>query len=107
MFSAWFLKLAASAIRLYQRTISPDHGLLRLAFPSGVCRFSPTCSEYTVQALQQHRWLGVILGLKRVARCHPWSDGGYDPVPAPKRQNSTPSQAPVAPRNTSVKAGAS
>ena len=46
------------------------------------CRFHPTCSEYAVQALQQHGLvLGSLLFFKRIARCHPWGGAGIDPVP--------------------------
>lgn len=46
------------------------------------CRFEPTCSAYTLTALQQHGALGgTYLGALRIARCHPWCDGGLDPVP--------------------------
>jgi uncharacterized protein len=70
-----------SLVRVYQRTLSPDHGLLkREGFP--VCRFSPTCSEYMIDALTHHGVLrGVGLGLRRILRCHPWHPGGHDPVP--------------------------
>lgn len=51
-------------------------------FTPSVCRFTPTCSEYTKQAIIKY---GVIkggwLGIKRICRCHPWNPGGYDPVP--------------------------
>ncbi len=61
-------------IRLYQLFISP-------LFPSS-CRFTPTCSEYSIQAIKKY---GVIKGgwlsVKRIARCHPFHPGGYDPVP--------------------------
>ncbi|OGO42086.1 MAG: membrane protein insertion efficiency factor YidD [Chloroflexi bacterium RBG_16_57_9] len=61
-------------IRLYQRTISQ-------ALPSS-CRFTPSCSEYTIQAIQEHGLLhGGWLGVRRIARCHPFNPGGYDPVP--------------------------
>ena len=61
-------------IRFYQRFISP------LTPPS--CRFTPTCSQYAVEAIQKHGPVrGLWLALKRLLRCHPWGGGGYDPVP--------------------------
>ena len=66
-------------IRFYQKQISP-------AFPSR-CRFSPTCSEYMVQALRIHGPVrGLGLGLWRILRCNPFSKGGYDPVPPAGRR---------------------
>jgi putative membrane protein insertion efficiency factor len=63
------------AIRLYQVTLSP-----LLAYAGPVCRFEPSCSRYTIAALQKHGFLvGIWKGLRRVARCHPWNPGGYDP----------------------------
>lgn len=62
------------AIRVYQRTLS------RMLPPS--CRFEPSCSHYTYQAIEKYGLLkGGRLGLKRIGRCHPISPGGYDPVP--------------------------
>lgn len=47
------------------------------------CRFSPTCSQYAIQAIQQHGAIkGVYLASKRVCKCHPFHEGGLDPVPA-------------------------
>ena len=62
-------------IRCYQLTISP------LLLPS--CRYLPSCSDYAVEAIGRHGVLiGLVLALRRLARCHPWGGSGYDPVPA-------------------------
>lgn len=61
-------------IRLYQRYLSP------LLPPT--CRYTPTCSQYGIEALQKHGLLkGSLLAMQRILRCHPWSKGGVDPVP--------------------------
>ena len=61
-------------IRLYQSTLS------RVLPPT--CRFYPSCSHYGYQAILRYGpWRGGWLAIKRVARCHPWNPGGYDPVP--------------------------
>ena len=66
--------VAAGVVRLYQLMVSP-------LLPSS-CRFSPTCSEYTRQALIKHGIRhGSWLALRRIGRCHPFGSGGYDPVP--------------------------
>ncbi len=66
--------LLIALIRLYQLLISP--GLP----PS--CRFTPSCSQYTLDAVRRHGALkGAWLGVRRLGRCHPWHPGGYDPVP--------------------------
>jgi len=68
---------------LYRR-LSPFFKSLahNLGLSSGSCRFSPTCSRYAKEALSRH---GLIIGswltVKRLLKCHPWSRGGYDPVP--------------------------
>lgn len=61
-------------IRLYQKTLSPDHGWFKAAHPHGFCRFYPSCSEYAYQAIEKHGYLkGLWLAGKRLLRCHPWS----------------------------------
>ena len=61
-------------IRGYRLLLSPWLG--------SACRFEPTCSLFTLQALQRHgAWAGSYLGAVRIARCHPWCKGGKDPVP--------------------------
>ncbi len=67
-------KLAHMLIRMYQLIISP-------LFPSS-CRYEPTCSEYTRQAIEKYgAGKGTILGIRRISRCHPWSKGErWDPV---------------------------
>lgn len=66
--------LVAGAIRVYQRFLSP-------LFPPQ-CRFTPTCSAYALTSVEHYGVLkGGFLAMRRVARCHPWSPGGYDPVP--------------------------
>lgn len=66
-------KMLLGLIKIYQRTVSPILG------PK--CRFRPTCSEYMIQALQKYGFVkGTWLGLKRIARCHPFHPGGYDPL---------------------------
>lgn len=61
-------------IRVYQKAIAPLFGKC--------CRFEPSCSNYMLEAIRIHGvGYGVLLGVRRVARCHPWNPGGYDPVP--------------------------
>ena len=63
-------KLVLSLIKFYQKYLSLK-----------VCRFTPTCSEYTSQAVEKYGTAkGLYLGLRRVLRCHPWSRGGLDPL---------------------------
>lgn len=70
------------AIIFYQKTLSFDHGPLALIFPFMGCRFHPTCSQYTYQAVDKYGIIkGCWLGIKRVLRCTPFSKGGHDPLP--------------------------
>lgn len=71
-------------IRFYQKTFSFEHGLIGKLFGERFCRFHPTCSVYTYEAIEKYGIVrGSFLGLKRILRCHPWNDGGYDPVRNP------------------------
>ena len=74
--------VAIKLIRAYQKTISPDHGWMKGLYPEGFCRYHPTCSEYTAQAIGKNGVIvGIGLGAWRIMRCNPWSHGGYDPAP--------------------------
>jgi hypothetical protein len=65
--------LMISCIKLYQRAISP-------LFPPN-CRFQPTCSEYSIEAISTFGSLkGVLMVIRRISKCHPFHSGGYDPV---------------------------
>ncbi len=66
--------LLIGLIKLYQYTLSP--------FIGQQCRFSPTCSQYAIEAISKYGgFKGFYLGLRRLARCHPWHAGGQDPIP--------------------------
>jgi putative membrane protein insertion efficiency factor len=83
-FSALMLKVFRVCIYIYQRTISP--AVSAISGPGSGCRFEPTCSRYFLDAVETHGFLrGGWLGLKRLARCHPWGGCGHDPVPLPKQ----------------------
>ena len=68
-------------IKFYQKFISP-------MFPAK-CRFYPTCSQYTLEAIKEHGTIkGTYLGIRRILKCHPFHEGGYDPVPKKENKNS-------------------
>ena len=68
-------------IGVYQKTLSPDKGLFKGLLPYIGCRFSPSCSDYLCQAIEKFGLIkGAWKGAKRLIRCHPLNDGGYDPV---------------------------
>jgi putative membrane protein insertion efficiency factor len=66
-------------VRGYQLLISP--------FLGNNCRYMPSCSAYTIEAMEKWgAWRGLWMGIRRVARCHPFHEGGYDPVPEPGKR---------------------
>lgn len=75
-------KIFLGLIRFYQKTAFFHLTIFKQFFLSDqVCRFSPTCSSYTYQAIDKYGIIkGSFLGLKRIVRCHPWSKGGFDPL---------------------------
>jgi putative membrane protein insertion efficiency factor len=83
-----FLRVLAAPLLLllwvYQRFISPALG--------PACRYYPSCSQYAVEAIRMRGPLvGPLLAIRRLLRCHPWAEGGLDPVPAPRRARRIPS----------------
>lgn len=90
--SVW-ARVAAAMVRLYQLVLSP---MKQLLFGTSCgCRFQPTCSCYTREALLRHGFFkGTWLGLLRILRCHPWNSGGYDPVPDLKSSSRDDISAP-------------
>ena len=73
---SFFARGAIGAVRFYQRNISPVIG------GRAACRFTPTCSEYTVTAIAKYgAFRGVYMGVRRILRCRPGGGCGYDPVP--------------------------
>ena len=68
------VRILVSIVKAYQLVLSPFFGQQ--------CRFYPTCSHYAVEAIQKHGALrGSYYTVRRLLRCHPWCDGGHDPIP--------------------------
>ena len=66
--------LVLAVLRGYQLVLSPLLG--------GACRYYPSCSKYTYEAVERYGWIrGSWMGIKRIGRCHPFARGGFDPVP--------------------------
>lgn len=76
------MTLLSLLVKLYRNTVG-------LVLPNS-CRYEPTCSRYALDALAEHGAArGTWLALKRIARCHPWAAGGYDPVPGKARSSKS------------------
>lgn len=75
-------RFTVGLINVYQTLLSPDHSWLKGRFPHGYCRYYPSCSEYSKQAVIRFGFVkGLWLSIKRVVRCHPWAEPQVDPVP--------------------------
>ena len=86
-------RLALTAIRIYQSTVSPSR--------PPACRFEPSCSHYAYEAISRHGVLkGGWLSFCRLARCHPLNKGGYDPVPMSSAPSSSVSRETPASSST-------
>jgi putative membrane protein insertion efficiency factor len=74
-------KAVVGVLKFYKKFVSP---VFESVFGKA-CRFTPTCSEYTIVALEKFGTIkGLVVGLKRVLKCHPWGGSGYDPIPDTK-----------------------
>jgi uncharacterized protein len=98
MIARFLSTLIRWAILLYQRILSP---MLRFAAgPGAGCRYSPSCSNYFLQAVAVHGpFRGSWHGICRIFRCHPWGGSGYDPVPPPGRSGAHPHDCSHPPGN--------
>lgn len=74
-------KIIVRLIKIYQKTISFDHGYLKVFYPHGFCRFTPSCSQYGIESFTKYGVIrGGVMTSWRILRCNPWNKGGYDPV---------------------------
>lgn len=72
-------KLLIFFVKIYQKTISPDHGFMKAFFPGGYCKYTPSCSSYAVMSLEKYGAIyGSLKSFYRFLRCNPFSKGGYD-----------------------------
>lgn len=79
-------RIVLKIIKTYQKTLSLDHGPFSFLYSEGFCRFKPSCSEYTYQAINKYGILtGGLLGFWRVNRCNPLNHGGLDELPQPNQ----------------------
>jgi putative membrane protein insertion efficiency factor len=81
MFKFFPSYIAVKILKIYQKTLSFDHGVLKFFYPNGFCRFRPTCSDYAIQAVEKYGLVrGGFKALWRVLRCNPFNAGGFDPL---------------------------
>ena len=78
-------RISLAFLRAYRVTLGPVFGLV------SSCRYQPTCSQYAYESIRLHgARRGWWMGIRRIARCHPFHPGGYDPVPLPEERRSAP-----------------
>ncbi|MBI4778956.1 membrane protein insertion efficiency factor YidD [Candidatus Falkowbacteria bacterium] len=81
MFKFYPRYITVKILKIYQKTISFDHGIFKFLYPQGFCRFYPTCSNYAVEAIEKYGLIkGGIKAVWRVLRCNPFNSGGFDPL---------------------------
>jgi uncharacterized protein len=86
--SSWIQRGLIGLVKAYRLLLSPWLG--------SQCRFEPTCSRYAIEALEsQGAARGSYLAARRVLRCHPWCDGGFDPVPSRGRETRAENRSPA------------
>ena len=74
-------QIILAALRVYQVSLSRDHGWLKQLYPYGLCRFAPSCSQYAVESIKKYGVArGGWLAVKRVCKCNPYHPGGVDLV---------------------------
>ncbi len=81
IFSYLVRDFTVKLLKIYQKTLSFDHGIFKGFFPHGYCRFRPTCSDYAIDAITKYGFFkGGFKAMWRVMRCNPWNQGGHDPL---------------------------
>jgi putative membrane protein insertion efficiency factor len=96
--------ILVAAVSVYRWGVSPAKTLL--FGPAGRCRFTPTCSQYAIEAIRRHgAFRGCWLALRRIGRCHPWGNCGHDPVPTASFQFPHPKPEWPRPREAHTTAG--
>ena len=74
-------KITVLIIDIYQKTLSPDHGLFRSQYPYGFCPYYPSCSQYSKESLLKYGFVkGLSLSLYRIFRCNPWANPSIDKI---------------------------
>jgi hypothetical protein len=79
--SKYFKKVLIGVIKIYQKTLSFDHSPLKVFYPHGFCRFNPSCSQYSIDAIDKYGPIkGSFKAMWRILRCNPFNKGGNDPL---------------------------